>query len=315
MDSLHPISAGIPARKGSAGKRVAEIAARQHGVISASQLAAAGIPSSTVSDWTRSGRLNRLYRGVFAVGHRNLTRYGHWMAAVLATEGVGAVSHTASARLLALDRSSTLGAIHLSVPSGCKRNPPGLIVHRPRSLEPVDLTSRAGIPATSATRTVFDLASHLSPRILRSHYEEAEYLELLERERLSELLSGATGRRGLGILRDLIALRPIPLAETRSNLERIVLTTCRTHSLPLPLVNVPVLDYVVDFLWPAAMFIIEADGGHHRGAQRDRDNKRDATLTRAGYVVRRYSGAALASEAAVAAEIHETLTERIPRPI
>jgi hypothetical protein len=41
--------------------------------------------------------------------------------------------------------------------------------------------------------------------------------------------------------------------------------------LPLPAVNVPLRGYEVDFLWPDARFVVEADGGEHLNrAQRDR---------------------------------------------
>ena len=105
--------------------------------------------------------------------------------------------------------------------------------------------------------------------------------------------------------------RSLPLAEARSKLEEIVLITCRDHGLPLPAVNVPLLGYEVDFLWPDAMFVVEADGGDHLNrAQRDKDNARDADLVRAGYLVRRYTWTALADHAGVAREVVEILAER-----
>ena len=312
MAPLTPIHSQIRAQPSTAAMEIAAIARRQHGVITYGQLVDAGLSPSTISRWAQAGHLHRLHRGVYAVGHTNLSRHGRWLAAVLACGGDAALSHGASARLQTLELTSRLGTIHVSVPAGSKRRPPGILVHRPRRLEAVDVTTRFAIPTTTATRTLFDLASTVSPRELRGLFERAEYLEALDRPRLRALLDGATGRRGLGTLRDLLGFRPLPLAETRSRLERIVLGICRTHDLPVPLVNVPLLGYVADFLWPAARFAVEADGGHHRGAQRDRDNARDVLHGRAGYLVRRYSGEALADEAAVAAEILEILRERLP---
>jgi very-short-patch-repair endonuclease len=83
-------------------------------------------------------------------------------------------------------------------------------------------------------------------------------------------------------------------------------------SVPLPAVNVPVLGYEADFLWPRQRFIVEADGGRHRCRRRDRDNRRDADLARAGYLTRRYSGAALRRPGGVAREIRGVLAERGP---
>jgi hypothetical protein len=61
---------------------VAAIATRQHGVVSAGQLAALGIDRRRVSRRVQAGRLHRVYRGVFAVGHPVLSKEGRWLAAV-----------------------------------------------------------------------------------------------------------------------------------------------------------------------------------------------------------------------------------------
>jgi very-short-patch-repair endonuclease len=114
------------------------------------------------------------------------------------------------------------------------------------------------------------------------------------------------------VIRELLGERALPLGETRSRLEEIVLELCRDHGLPLPATNVPLLGYEVDFLWADARLVVEADGGSHLSRrQRDRDNERDAVLARAGYLVRRYSWAALSDRAAVAAEIAAILGERL----
>ena len=55
--------------------------------------------------------------------------------------------------------------------------------------------------------------------------------------------------------------------------------------------NVPLLDYVVDFLWPDACLVVEVDGrekhGTRRAFQADRD--RDGRLAVAGYRVLRFT--------------------------
>lgn len=78
---------------------VARIAGRQHGVISYSQLRAAGMSQPVVSRRTTAGRLHRLHRGVYAVGHTRLSFEGRCMAAVLAFGESAAVSHFSAAAL------------------------------------------------------------------------------------------------------------------------------------------------------------------------------------------------------------------------
>ena len=175
-------------------------------------------------------------------------------------------------------------------------------------------TARHRIAATTATRTVWDLATVFTALQTRRAFEQAEKLHLLQRPRLAQLLEASPSRKGAGTIRKLLAERPLPLAETRSWLEELLMRICRDHGLPVPAVSVPLLGYEVDFLWPAAKFVVEADGGDHLDrAQRDEDNSRDIAFGRAGYLVRRYSSGAMADEDAVAAEVLEILAERLSR--
>src|SRR5688500_8790012 len=86
---------------------VADLAARQHGVVSSVQLAGAGLGLGAIEHATRSGRLHRLHVGVYAVGHRPSSREARWMAAVLAC-GPGAVlSHRSAATLWGFREAET----------------------------------------------------------------------------------------------------------------------------------------------------------------------------------------------------------------
>jgi very-short-patch-repair endonuclease len=290
---------------------ISELATRQHGVVSRTQLLEIGVPAATIAGWLRRGHLHPLHRGVYAVGHAQLTREGRWLAAVLACGPGAFLSHGPAGQLLGIVPRGERFAHHVSLIGAGDRSPRGILCHRPRSLERRDTMVRDRIPVTTVTRTVWDLATTFTPRRTRRVFEQAERLGL-DRERLHSLLAAAPSRKGSGVVRELLAERSLPLDETRSRLEEIVLETCRDHSLPLPAVNVPLLGYEVDFLWPEAWLVIEADGGEHLNrAQRDRDNARDADLARAGYLVRRYSWTALADGAAVAAEIASILGERV----
>ncbi|MCW2956256.1 MAG: hypothetical protein JWO69_1125, partial [Thermoleophilia bacterium] len=60
------------------------LARAQHGVVTTSQLFRVGVSRKTASVWARDGRLVRIHRGVYAVGHDVLTDMGRRMAAVLA---------------------------------------------------------------------------------------------------------------------------------------------------------------------------------------------------------------------------------------
>ena len=75
---------------------LAELAERQFGVVSLARLRALGLGERGVRRRVHVGRLRRLHRGVYAVGHGVLGREGRWLAAVLAC-GEGAVLSRRSA--------------------------------------------------------------------------------------------------------------------------------------------------------------------------------------------------------------------------
>jgi Transcriptional regulator, AbiEi antitoxin len=72
---------------------LAELGARQHGVVATWQLKRAGYSRSTISSLANASHLHRIYRGVYAVGHRSLTTPGRRMAAVLACGPDALLSH------------------------------------------------------------------------------------------------------------------------------------------------------------------------------------------------------------------------------
>src|SRR5215207_3154402 len=94
--------------------KVAAIAARQHGLVTLTQLIQAGIRRSALSRRVAAGRLHRIHRGVYAVGHAGLSPEGRWMAAVLGCGDGAALSHRSAAELWELIAPSQ-GAIHVTV--------------------------------------------------------------------------------------------------------------------------------------------------------------------------------------------------------
>ncbi|MGH2956126.1 MAG: DUF559 domain-containing protein [Solirubrobacterales bacterium] len=306
------------ARHSGTGK-IAAVAARQHGVVSVSQLRSCQLSEVQVRKLCARGLLHRVHRGAYSVGNPRLSRQGRWMAAVLASGPGAALSHGHAAALWGIRSRSPSGPVDVVLRTRDGRNRrDGIRVHRPRVLREEEFTSYRGIPVTSAARTVLDLAQYLRGRRLERAADEAQRLRLCAVEDLAEMLDAHRGHPGHRHLLGVLARHEIGSTLTRSELEERFLDLCRRHGLAKPLVNSLLFDYLVDFHWPAARVVVELDGYASHGTRTafERDRDRDSTLTAEGYVVLRFTWRDLASRRGVVARrVGQTLAARMNRPV
>jgi very-short-patch-repair endonuclease len=92
-----------------------------------------------------------------------------------------------------------------------------------------------------------------------------------------------------------------------------MLALVRARGLPEPQTNVLIAGELVDFAWPEAKLIVEADGYffHKSRAQFEADRRRDAKLQLLGYRILRITQRRLSQEPArVAEEIKALLASR-----
>jgi very-short-patch-repair endonuclease len=241
-----------------------------------------------------AGRLTRIHRAVYAVGHGRLTGRGRCMAAVLAY-GPGAVVSYRSAGGLHGIRRDNRARIDVTVPGTSARSRPGIHVHTTTTLEPIDITSVDGIPCTSVARTLLDLADVLDRRSVERAVDQAEVLHIFDLRAVDDVLARAVGRRGAGVLRGVLAAYDGPTI-TRRELEERFLALCRAASLPSPAVNDWIvlgdgIAYQVDFLWREPRLIVETDGWASHGTRQafENDRRRDRLLLLGGYEVVRFT--------------------------
>ncbi len=234
------------------------LAAAQFGVVTSTQLVELGFSSSAISRMVASGRLIRLYRGVYAVGHSRLVARGRWLAAVLACGERTALSHREAAALTELrfcDRSRT----DVTVPGRSRCGQPGIQVHRVRNLHPDEITELEGIRVTTIARTLLDLCEVVPADQVRRAFEKAERMEGLDSRALRLVAERAHGRRALKLFLPLIAEDHTTAARAKSDLEARFLDLVRERQLPMPVVNGIVGGYEVDAHWPGTRLIIELD--------------------------------------------------------
>jgi predicted transcriptional regulator of viral defense system len=283
-------------------QRIAALATRQHGVVATRQLAALGLPQRAVSYRAAAGRLHRVHRGVYAVGHPVLTVNGRRMAAVLAA-GPGAVVSHASAAALWEIRPTSATRIDVSVPSAAGRGKrPGLRIHRASNLRGNEITEHQGIRATTPARTLLDLASSLPRRALERALDQAEIRDLYDRRELEAIARVHAGERGARRLQRALDQDGDP-ALTDSELEELMLGLCAEHDLPRPKSRAWVAGLRVDFLFAASRLVAETDGYRYHRTRRafERDRERDAILARAGYRTLRFTHRQLTREPAMVA--------------
>jgi very-short-patch-repair endonuclease len=275
---------------------IARLAAAQHGVVTRSQLAGLGLGRGAIAHRVARGRLHRVHRGVYLVGHPVLAPLAAEVAAVLAC-GPGAVlSHRSAAGLWGL-LASTGPVVDVTVPG---RNPgprSGVLVHRVARLDRGDVTRRRGIAVTAPARTLLDLAELLPSRALERALEEAEIQGLARPRDVLALLERSPGRRGAALLRTLLR-DGAERAVTRSEAEDRLLALLRAAGLSPTAVNVRVASHEVDAVWHPERLVVEVDGYayHASRAAFERDRRRDADLQAAGYRVIRVTWRQLAEE-------------------
>jgi very-short-patch-repair endonuclease len=270
---------------------VARIAARQRGVITLRQLLDAGLTRAGV-DWRLSvGRLHRLFRGVYLVGHSVAPPLARELGATLACGAGSALSHRSGIHLWKLlPRMDAPELIDVSIVGRRGLAIPGITIHRPRQIDRRDLTRLHDLPVTTAARTLLDFAEQAEERELQRAFSEAQARRLITPSSVRWVLERGTGRRGAKPLAELLARA----ATTRSDsdLEELLLSLIRAANLPEPEMQVLLLGrYRVDFFFRDHDTIAETDGGgwHLSQQRRDNDNRRDSALRAAGYKVERFT--------------------------
>jgi very-short-patch-repair endonuclease len=260
---------------------VASLAAEQHGVVSAAQLHAIGLNCEAIRVRLHNGRLHRIHRGIYAVGHQALALPARFMAATLACEPDGVLSYRSCGAHWEFMRWDGRYLIELTVSGSGSRSRPGLRIHRTRSLDLRDVARHNGIPVTTPARTLLDLADELPDKGLRRAVRQAQALQLTNVRLIADVLTRANGRHGARRLAALISDGPAP---TRSELEDLVLELVLRGGLQRPQINRRLGGVYPDLRWPEQRLTVECDGAawHSGRLAREDDAQRQARLEACG---------------------------------
>lgn len=225
------------------------------------------------------------------------------LAAVLACGSGTTLSHGSAAELLGLwDTRPVLIDVITTNQSGRKIQ--GVRWHRARLPASEEVTICEGIPCTTTSRTLVDLAGRVGEKSLRRLVEQAAVLRLLDVRALDRMLACGP-RRGAPQLRAILAAwrsEGERFPRLRSGIEGRLLAAIVESGLPRPRCNVALqVDgnrLEVDLLWQDQGLVVETDGEKTHGTRAAfrRDRWRDQILAAAGYRTARVTWSQLEDE-------------------
>jgi hypothetical protein len=256
--------------------------ASHHGVVSIAKIRSFGVSRRTAHGLVTAGDLVPILPGVLRSGHWPLGPEQLMVAACLRNSGA-AIGFVTAARLWNLRRLPTDARIHLLVAHGRSPEMPGVVVHRCRKIDPVDVVERPdGIRLTSPPRTLFDSADMLGVERATSVLEQ-----LIDAGRGSFAVHVDTWTRlahsrrpGTRTMAKVVRSRPAWQAALQSDLEARVLAEIARQELPTPIPQYPLTvpgagAIRIDFAWPELRVAVEVDHplwhiDRHKDIRRDR---------------------------------------------
>lgn len=262
----------------------------QHGVVTRRQLLGLGFTEKAIDHRIAIGRVHPVYRGVYAVGRRQLTRKGCWLAAVLACGPDALLSHGSAAALWGIGSEWQLTEVTVRRRSWPRHS--GIKVRSRPSLPSQDVTIQDRVPVTTPPRTILDQAAlPISDSSLEHLVNEADSNQAIELdpESLRRYADLRPGEPGAPRLRKLLDPETFRLSD--SELERRFRPIALAAGLPQPLTKAFVNEYEVDFFWPDLALVVETDSlRYHRTAlKQTRDLLRDQIHTASGLTTLRFT--------------------------
>lgn len=254
---------------------LARAAERRHGTVTREELLALGLTSKVIEGLIRRGLLVPIHPGVYVVGLGPPPPLAGEAAAILACRPRAMLSELTAARLLAIPAPREVD-IHVTVVGRWRRSLSGVHVRRINALAPGELRRHQGLPVTSPSLTLLDLAGVVGERELEVALNEARVQRLVREEELRATIATHPRRRGARALGRLLAAEGEPRL-TRSEAERRALRAMRKHGIEPDASDFPVGPYRVDFWFERERIAVEVDGyRYHSTPKRFRDDRRRA---------------------------------------
>ena len=263
---------------------VIALAARQFGVVSRRQLLALGMSSGAIVAWLEQGRLHRLHRGVYLLGHPVPPPLALEQGALLAAGDDAVLTHLTAGRLDGFLDEEDGALIHVTT-SRFRGRPRGVVVHTSRRLPPRDVTYRQDLPITTPARTLVDIAEIADAPVVERAVETAFAKRRITEPQLRATIQRLPGRKGGRRLAVFLDSRGSGF--TRSWAEDRLRRLARAARLPAFVCNDRVGGYEVDVHFVGHRVIVEVDSWRHHSGQVAfaRDRRKWEDLRAKGYQV------------------------------
>ncbi len=176
---------------------------RQKGNVTRAQLLAAGFSATVIDRRAQRGSLHARFPGVYLVGHEAEPPLSRECAALLYCGPRTMLSHRTASRVTDLP-TPPFDAIEVTVVGRRHRPRDGLIVYSIDAIEPHELRRHRGLPITSPSLTLLDLAGRVTRDELARALNEARVQDQVSDGELAATLGAHPNRRGARALRELL---------------------------------------------------------------------------------------------------------------
>ena len=263
------------------------------GILPIAELVAMGCPVRDAYRQLETDEFEYVMPGILRSRHWPLGPEQLMMAACLRSPDAVIARTTAAKQWKFRNLPADDGEVHVLVPHGRSPVMPGVVVHRSRRIDSVDVVRlSSGLRLTSPARTLFDCADLLgrkrSSSILEQIINDGKGGLVTHVSTFNRL--GKPGRPGTRTMAAVVAARPAWRAAVQSELELRVLNELERQGVPAPVVQMwvelPSGGLIrLDFAWPNPRVDLEVDHPFwHAGADAShRDKTRDRKLGTIGW--------------------------------
>jgi very-short-patch-repair endonuclease len=242
----------------------------------------AGLTDGGVRHRVRAGRLHPRHRGIYVVGTELLLPGARELSAALACGSEAWVSHRSGGVVMNVMEEDD-GDVDVTIAGGGRAHRDGIRLHRSICLTDADVGTYDGIPVTSPSRTLLDLATVLTRNDLAWAYNELLIQELITPQQVKEILNRTHGHPGSRLLKAIVERDDDP-RRSKGKLAALVRSALKRGRVETPIEEETLYGWRTDFYWPQYGLVLEADGFQfHKGPEAwRRDRRKQADLESRG---------------------------------